>query len=502
MKPITEKKLLIVTALCSLLLSLWLTASNDIISRDSTLYLKVAQTFLDGGFVAAFKAWSWPFYPVIFAIVHQITGLNLEYSAYLLNAMLNLIVCVSFVKIYSRIAFNGHRLWIAALFIITFSSFNDYRGDIIRGYGFWAFTLLALNYYLAFIQTEKKMEAVKWQLSIFSAALFRPEAVIFAVAAPLFVLFYPVSVFKQRLLKYFLLSSFILLVLTSAILALLFSSDLQQFLLNHRPVQADYISPSFILGSFYQGVENLKHHVLMFDFSARYAGLILASGLMTMLLYKVMLNLGVVYTGIWFTGVYKKWLKLKPESWIVLGFALIALAVLMSLNFSRFYVSSRYIVLLVILLGLIVSQYLDILLVNLKQQRKKWLFAALVLYIAVQFLDSVISIGASKGPIKEIAQWAVQELPEDAKLACNEPRLVYYSKNRCLNISNFSDFYLQKNSNDLNKLKVQYLLLWIKHKDKKLQYALNENKQIELLKKFSNRKDDFGALYAIRPDAQ
>ncbi len=501
MKQLTEKQLFIATAIASVLLSVWLSASNDIISRDSTLYLNVAQTFLDSGFIAAFKHWSWPFYPVFFALVHQITGLSLEYSAYLLNAVLNVIVCVSFVKIYSRIAFNRHRLWVAVLFIISFTGFNDYRGDIIRGYGFWAFTLLALNYYLVFFQTANKVDAVKWQLAIFMAALFRPEAIIFAMAAPLFFLLYPGKLFKNRVIQFAYSSSFILTVVTLVTLVFVFSSEFQQFLIKHMPVQADYISPSFLLGSFYQGVENFKEHVLLYDFSAKYAALILASGLMTMLIYKVMLNMGLVYAGIWATGAYKKWLKLKPESWIVLYFALIALAVLMSLNFSRFYVSSRYIVLLVIILGLIVTQYVDVLLLRLSQARKKWLFGLLVLYITFQFLDSVITHGTSKAPIKDIAQWAVQELPEKAIFACNEARFNYYSQNRCIDITNIPDFYTQRNLTYLNQKGVQYLLLWVNHNDLDMQKALNQDKQFTVLKKLSNRKGDSGILYSINYQA-
>ena len=79
-----------------------------------------------------------------------------------LSLVIGAIVCVVFVKIYSRIAFAEARLWVAVLFIITFNCFNNYRGDIIRGYGFWAFTLLAINYYLSFYQAEKKINAIKW----------------------------------------------------------------------------------------------------------------------------------------------------------------------------------------------------------------------------------------------------------------------------------------------------------------------------------------------------
>ncbi len=62
---LTEKQLILLTAFFSVLLSIWLIVSNDIISRDSTLYIKIAQTFLDDGAIEAFKLWGWPFYSIL-----------------------------------------------------------------------------------------------------------------------------------------------------------------------------------------------------------------------------------------------------------------------------------------------------------------------------------------------------------------------------------------------------------------------------------------------------
>ena len=373
MKKLTEKQLLIVTALLSLMISFWLSYSNDIISRDSTLYINIAQKYLDEGFIEAFKLWSWPFYAIFFAMLHQMTGLGLEYSAYLFSAILEAIICVVFVKIYCKIAFTEKHLWVAALFIITFTGFNAYRGDIIRGYGFWAFTLLAIYYYLSYYQAEKKIDAIKWQLSIFIATLFRPEAIVFAVAGPFFYVFLFAVPFKKRVLSFINLNSVNFVILAVILLAFTISSELRLFFSEHTPDQSVYFSLSFLLRNFNQGVENFIEHVLVFDYSAKYVKLILASGLTTMLIYKIILNLGIAYTALWSIGIYKKWLKLRTESWIILYFALIAFTVLMVLNITRFYVSSRYIVFLVILLGLVVSQYLDVLLVSLYRHKQKWL---------------------------------------------------------------------------------------------------------------------------------
>ncbi len=480
------------------MISFWLSYSNDIISRDSTLYINIAQKYLDEGFIEAFKLWSWPFYAIFFAMLHQMTGLGLEYSAYLFSAILEAIICVVFVKIYCKIAFTEKHLWVAALFIITFTGFNAYRGDIIRGYGFWAFTLLAIYYYLSYYQAEKKIDAIKWQLSIFIATLFRPEAIVFAVAGPFFYVFLFAVPFKKRVLSFINLNSVNFVILAVILLAFTISSELRLFFSEHTPDQSVYFSLSFLLRNFNQGVENFIEHVLVFDYSAKYVKLILASGLTTMLIYKIILNLGIAYTALWSIGIYKKWLKLRTESWIILYFALIAFTVLMVLNITRFYVSSRYIVFLVILLGLVVSQYLDVLLVSLYRHKQKWLLWVVALFISFQLLDSIISTGASKAPIKRVALWAKNEVDANEKMACNEPRLAYYTGYLCFNVKALKSSYDSSSSEQLMGDGYIYLLLWVKHKNQTMIDAIENDRNLVLIKQIKNKKEDFAALYALK----
>lgn len=498
MKQLTEKQLILITALLSLALSLWLSYSNDVISRDSTLYMRIAQKYLESGFIEAFKLWSWPFYSVFFAIIHKISGLNLEHSAYLLNAILEAIVCVSFVKIYAKIAFKDARLWVAALFILTFISFNNYRGDIIRGYGFWAFTLLAVNYYLSFYQSKKKLDAIKWQLSIFLATLFRPEAIVFAVAAPVFHLFLFNLPLKKRILNFLSLSSFIFSVIVLIALILIISSDFRVFINEHTPDQSVYFSLSFLLGNFEQGVDNFVEHVLVWDYSAKYASLILAGGLTTMLIYKIIMNLGIVYTAVWIIGSYKKWLTLRIESWMIIYFIVIAFTILMVLNITRFYVSSRYIILLVIFAGLIASQYLDYLLASLYHHKQKLLLGLIAIFFSVQILDALISIGASKAPIKMIAQWAIAEIEPSKKIACNEPRLIYYSEFRCIDEPELRSRFNADSTKILIKKDYDFLMIWFKHNNQNMIDTLNHDTNLTLIKHYANKKNDIAALYAIK----
>jgi len=60
---IAEKHIYITTAVLSVLISSWLFVSGDIISRDSLLYVQVANAFLNDGVAGAFNVWGWQYYP-------------------------------------------------------------------------------------------------------------------------------------------------------------------------------------------------------------------------------------------------------------------------------------------------------------------------------------------------------------------------------------------------------------------------------------------------------
>jgi hypothetical protein len=71
---------------CSLLLSL-IAAPKGTINRDGMFYVEIARAFLDGGFVAAYATFHWPFLGILMAVVSQLTGLGLEASGLLLNGL-------------------------------------------------------------------------------------------------------------------------------------------------------------------------------------------------------------------------------------------------------------------------------------------------------------------------------------------------------------------------------------------------------------------------------
>jgi len=490
-----QKHIYLTTGLLSLLISLWLFASKDIISRDATLYMYTAQAFLDNGIGAAFKVWAWPFYPITIAITHKITGFSLENSAYFLSILMEMIISVTFVKIYQKIAFNGAHLWVAMLFILTFATLSDYKADIWREYGFWSFGLLAVYQFILYYQTRSKTNALLWQLCIFIATLYRVEAIVFAVLAPFYFLFLPHNKVKNILT---LNSVFYSLGLIS-ILVILVSSQLQELILNNLPAQATYLSPKDILGNFNLAADNFAQYVLPFDYSARYSHFIIASGILSMLILKLITNLSPVYFGIWLTGAYKHWIKNTKEAKIIYYFSSLSLLILLVFITSRLFVSSRYTVFLLLLIGLIFSQYLDYFIYYLSRNKhKKWLIA-LSLFISIQFLDGMITTTAKKTPMQQAGLWLSQHIKPGEAVFCNESRLSYYSKQPCY--SKKTRFYKSYQPSDiqyLQKNNISYLLLWVKHKNKTMIEKLKNDNNLQLIKEFNNKRYDKSLILKVK----
>ena len=282
-------------------------------------------------------------------------------------------------------------------------------------------------------------------------------------------------------------------------ITILLSSQLQDLILNNLPPQIVYLSPTEIFGNFNLAAENFVKHVLPFSYSAGYSHLIIGSGLLSMLIFKLLKNFSLVYVGIWLIGSYKHWINKKPESNIIYYFASIALLILLVFITSRLFISTRYTVLLLLLIGLIFSQYLDYFISYLSQHKHKYWLIALSIFITIQFLDSIISTGAKKFPIQQSSEWLIQNSKPDEKIACNEGRFTYYAKQKCrLKKKRFYKNYDHADILYLKENNFTYLLLWLNHKNTSMLSTLKNDSNLILLKSFKNKKDDVALIFKIK----
>ncbi len=170
----------------SLLLSL-IASQQGTINRDGMLYVETARAFMDGGVQAALKVFPWPFLSILMAWLTQLTGMGLEASGYLLNALFMAGACALLVASAAR--FHPQSAWYACLVVLSLPGLNGYRDELLREYGAWFFVLLA--FWLALRWTDKPgwPMALAVQGTLVVAALFRPEVLAFFPALVLWQVF-------------------------------------------------------------------------------------------------------------------------------------------------------------------------------------------------------------------------------------------------------------------------------------------------------------------------
>lgn len=496
MAKVTERIFVYVgVMLFSAMVSLYVVFANDIINKDGILYIDVATAFLDHGLRGAYECFSWPFFGILIAVVHNLTGLNLENSAYLLNAALLMILCSAFVLVYEDVSGSDARAWVAAALILSFPILNDYRGLIVRDFGFWAFMMMGLHFFINFSRNADHMGAVKWQLSLLVAILFRVEGIAFLVLAPIFLLFRGEGLRK---------SAFHILQLNSLILFLVFVGVLAACLWEGGQGLIDsstfdfwfsYASPIAVFSSVNAEASALYNRMQYLS-SLGEARLILVSGLLGLVVVKVAKNAGLLFLSVWGYGWYRKWLRLERENLIVMLFAFIGVLTLVGLVSNRFFLSSRYTVLTALFLSLISFQYVDCLLRRLLQLRMyKWhAFGWAV--IVVMFLDGIISGGATKENIRVAGEWVREEILPGSKIACNETRLAYYSGGAC----EYFELGDADVLHDLQKLRMDgydYVLLWISRRNKSMQWVADNEGTLNIVREFINKKGDRVAVYQL-----
>ena len=498
MNPPTKQPTVIYAAtfLASLVLSLVAYLQSDIINNDGILYVDVARAFVAGGIGDAFATFNWPLYGILIGITHQLTQLDYESAAHLLNALLIALACVAFVVTYREIARDGTRMWVAAVLILALPIVNDYRDFVIRDFGYWAFLLLTVSLFIRSTQNDSLVYAALWQLAAILAIAFRIEGAAF-LAVPVIYHLVQERDTRGRVRKIFR-STFVFvacgligLIAFSGLGVLGIEANAHTLLL-----WLSYVSPSAIATGLEQEAITLRQQ-LEYLSSTGDAVLVLASGLVALAASKVLINAVPPYCVVAVYGRYRNWLPATAGSRAVWVFFALAVAAALALVASRYFLSSRYTVAAVLLLSLITFAYVDRGLQKLADlPDRRWLVAAWVLIVVI-FADGVISTGASKRAIKTGSQWALQELERTTPWLCNEARLRFYTRQGCELIER--EPLMKRLSGTGGASAPATLLLWVGRKDAELQHVLSAGMPLEPIKKLLNRRGDALVIYAAEP---
>jgi len=174
--------------LASLLLSAWLISWDPLINRDAMIYLRSADAYLQHGFAASQQVHGRPLLSICMALLHQLSGLSLQYSGLVIISLAYAAMCTGFVATVRTLGGDGHVQLMAAIVVLSHPLLNHTRSSIMRDPIYWALILLSLRELLLYVRDPALKHQLRWFACIAGASLFRFEGLFFATLAPLALL--------------------------------------------------------------------------------------------------------------------------------------------------------------------------------------------------------------------------------------------------------------------------------------------------------------------------
>ncbi len=410
----------------SILLSLWRIHVNDLINQDAVQYLQAAA----GDLQSARYLHNWLFYSWSIRFVSDALGMGLLPAAYLINALLDAILIYAFLRVVEQ--FNGDvrvLLW-AALVVLSLPYLNDNRVEIVRGHGYWAFSMLGLIYYIRLFREFSWWNMAGWAGSMVLATLFRIEGVVIICMAPLGLLLNTRNSWKVRFTN--LLKTVIPLLLGTVFLVVLYLG-LDSF--QNRLLEV-FESPARLSTALQANVPHkaglLRQYVFPL-FSRDGALFSIYVILLFMIVKDLVESMSLPYFMIWLYRRSFPACGLSTDAAPILGFFVaVNFVVLIPYFLLHWVMVSRY-TLMASLLMLVVVAFALAELHRKKsmdgRRQYRILFNIMSLVIVLMFIAGVKVSGSKKLYILDAASWMQQNLPAKTRVGTDyqKERLGYYT---------------------------------------------------------------------------
>lgn len=396
----------------SLLLSYVANAFNPIIARDAALYLDIGRIYLEDGLQASLGRFDWPWFPILIAKLHQLSGVDAETLAAVVCETFTALACVLCVDLVRRTR-KELLVW-AALVVLAVPAFNVYRGDILRENGFWCFSMLALWAMQGWVLYRRLGYLLLGVLGVMLAAVFRLEAVYLLLVLPVYCV---LSVKGSRARRGLIIA--LALALVGGLATLLVWARSCGYLPPGRV--SDYVArlDVKILFERFELFAGQLGQLMPFEYARDDAGQILFAGLCVYLLLKLLNILNILVVP-WLLGLRR---EEGGNPWLLMDIALVGYClILLVFLVDHLFLSLRYVVFAGFLLVPRVARGLQVI-AQARPRLKGWLVGALVLLA----LTNVVSTSAPKTQVRDAGVWIGQHLPRDARLYMEDNRLAYFA---------------------------------------------------------------------------
>jgi len=482
---VNSQRLIYVTAISlSVMISLFITLSIDVINPDGVCYLLSAETMEDG-LRQATKVCDqagWPLYAWLIAKTVSITHLSDIHAAFLLNTLLSTCSVWFFILIVQTLSKPGQQiklLWLATVVILLAKGFNDSRQYIVKDHGYWACSLLALLCCLYFIKTKKWYYAFAWASASIVAMLFRVEGVFFLVGIPFLVWFDKTRSSAERTYAFFQLSAINIIGLIGILIFLgFFPPEKLGRLQEISWERMQHFSQLF------QSRAQMLGQVLLSEYAQGDRGIVLALTLVAWYVVYIVTSVSIIYAILIMYAWYQKCLQhLDRERLVLWAYIIINVGVTFFFLLENMFLSKRYLVALTLVLLL----WVPFALLYLLNHKPRWIIFTVFLIMALFGIKSIGSFGYSKAYIREAGEWLHQHVPANAMLYSNDILVMYYSQHYGKNI------YIQQKAFIQNPIlieKAEFIALRV---NKKNQEGILFN--MTPIVTFSNKRGDQVNIY-------
>ena len=490
------RTVLTLAAVLSALMSLLSIYSHPLLNIDAFSYLRAAEKFNESGLQQVLGEYGWYGYSILIALADRILPGDVLASAQILNTLSYMLLTVAFMQLCAEMHPGRYIHVLAGLAILSFPMVNEMRFMLIRDFAYWAFALLSLQQLALFRRTGSTLAAAGWCASLFAAIFFRLEGVLI-VLTPCF-LFWPANSrhhdFKAAARLLAMLAASLLLVL---LLSFMMGIDLpalmrfayRYYLMRFAELGTLLTSTSLELNTAlfttdnFPGTDNLNLGIGIAMFAYSWT-----------LLLNVVNALGLPFTVLILWGLLSSGLQGAEHVQRPLRlYLLFATSALFLFVLIMHFLTQRYAALLCLLLLTQVPANLTRLArLAAESGRRKALEISTGVFICYLLIDGFISFGYTTDYIPTAASWTRDNLPATATLHTNSPAIAWSS-------GLIEDY--DKISRDPAvaidaAASGDYLVLDL-HYDDVLSERAAMLDNLELLREFSNSRDDTIRIYRI-----
>jgi len=403
------------------------------------------------------------------AVVSKLTGIGLENTGHLLNALFMAGACALVVASAARRI--PEAAWSVGLVVLALPGLNQYREELLREYGCWFFTMLAFWLAMRWADAPRWGSAIIVQISLGTAVLFRPEALAFFPALVMWQFF---SAPRGHKLQRMSMIGGLPLLGIATLVFLFLSGQLEA----GQRLAGEF---SRINAARFDAKTKALADALI-PYAKDQAGTILFLGSIAIIPLKFVKQLGffVVPLVVLFQsgGLRQAISKVPLFAWALLAHLLVLAAFVVDMQF----LAGRY----VAVLSLLSAPFIGIGVWQLTQRFPRWKKTVLVIPV-VFMVSNVVSLSPGQTYFIDAGKWLAANVTKGSRVYLGSSRTAYYAGWTTDKIAASKD--RQQLSDALQQGTYDFVVLEAPHRETDIDSWLDRN-HLRVAKRFRNSHND------------